>query len=619
MPKLVFSQKWLIGFTLVLVFLSLTQAFGSQPAPGPQENLKLHSFKIVGNKIIKTGEIKKELSEKRPSLWTFWKGEPAFRRADLDFDVARLKIYYRNQGFFHTEITPEVREIGEGKVDVTLHIQEGPWVKVIGVDLRVAGNADLSGLKGRSPLKPGDRFTEQSYTALKTRYLNYLGDHGYPWVKMQGKVVVDEKKNTASISLKIDPGTLSYFGDPHIKDAEKLETPPAAILEKLTFKPGEIFNRSQLLASQRQLYAMGLFQSVLLTPEAVPPQQSKVPIKIELEEKKKHALKFGLGFGDEDLVRTRLEYTWRNLGGGGRILDVSARYSLLGYRFEENFTNPAIFGSQYDFVHQSGATRLDLPGFSDQAYYTQARLERTLAGNLTGYAGYGLEFARPFDIPLQTLMLLQGTEPEKIYRASYLQTGLRLTTVDSQTNPTKGDLVTLDSQVAPTFLGSGLQFSQAVVEARHYQALTDSGVVLAGRVKCGVIEPMQSTSQIPIYRRFFTGGADSVRGYDLDYLGPRNAANDPIGGEAELIASLELRFPLPIYQNLGGVVFMDAGNVFFKIHEMDLGQLKYSPGFGLRYLSPIGPIGIDIAFPTNRINYQEDSRYQIHFTVGYAF
>ncbi|MGA7579492.1 MAG: autotransporter assembly complex protein TamA [Desulfobaccales bacterium] len=620
MPKLVFSQRWLIGFTLVLVFLSLPQAFGSQPAPGPQENLKLHSFKIVGNRIIKTAEIKKELSEKRPSLWTFWKGEPAFRRADLDYDVDRLKIYYRNEGFFHTEITPEVREIGGGKADVTLHIQEGPWVKVIGVDLRVAGNAGLSGLKGPSPLKPGDRFTEQSYSALKTRYLNYLGDHGYPWVKVQGKVVVDEKKNTASISLKVDPGTLSYFGKPHIQDAEKLETPPAAILEKLTFKPGEIFNRSQLFASQRQLYATGLFQSVLLTPEKVPQQESKVPIKIELEEKKKHALKFGLGFGDEDLVRTRLGYTWRNLGGGGRILDLSARYSLLGYRFEENFTNPAIFGSQYDFVHQSGATRLDLPGFSDQAYYTQARLERTLAANLTGYAGYGLEFARPFDIPLQTLILLQGTEPEKMYRASYLQTGLRLTTVDSQTNPTKGELVTLDTQAAPTFLGSGLQFSQAVVEARDYQALTDSGVVLAGRVKCGVIEPMQSTSQIPIDRRFFTGGADSVRGYELDYLGPRNSANDPIGGEAELIASLELRFPLPLYyKNIGGVVFMDAGNVFFKIHDMDLGQLKYSPGFGLRYLSPIGPVGIDIAFPTNRINYEKDSPYQIHFTVGYAF
>lgn len=624
MQNLVSSQRWLIPLIMVLVFLGLDQVLGAETAPPPQENppqenLKLHSLKIVGNKNVKTKEITQELSEKRPSLWTFWKGKPAFRRADLDYDVDRLKIHYRNQGFFHTEIIPEIHERGGGEVDVTLHIKEGPWIKVIGVNVEVTGNPDLSGLEGQSPLEPGDRFNEKDYTALKSRYLDYFGDHGYSRVKVQGKVLISEKQHTASISLKVDPGTLSYFGEPRIKDAEKLETPAAVILEKLTFKPGEIFNRSQLLDSQRKLYAMDLFKSVLLLPEDVPPQEPAVPIKIELEEKKKHALKFGLGFGDEDKVRTRLGLRLRNLGGGGRILDLNARYSLLGYLFEETFTNPAVFGTKFDFVHQSGARRLELPGFNDQAYFTQARMERDLTANLRVYGGYGLEYARPFGIPVQTLILLQGTEPEKLYRASYLQTGLRLETVDSQVNPKKGELMTLGAQVAPTFLGSGLQFSQAILDVRKYQAIGDTGVVLAGRVKGGLIEPMQSTRQIPIVRRLFSGGANSVRGYELNFLGPRNAANDPIGGEAVLEASLELRFPLIIYENLGGVVFMDAGNVFFKIHDLDLGQLKYSPGFGLRYLSPVGPVGIDIAFPTNRINYQQDSRFQIHFTVGYAF
>lgn len=579
----------------------------------------MHCFTIQGNEIVKTSEIKKELSEKRPSLWKFWQGKPEFRRADLDYDVDRLKIYYRNQGFFHTVITPKVTPRGGGEVDVCLQIHEGPWVKVTNVDVRVMGNPDLSGLKGHPPLEPGDRFNEKDYTALKSRYLDYLGDHGYPRAKVNGKVLVSEKQNTARISLKVEPGTLSYFGEPRIKDAGKLETPPAAILEKLTFKPGEIFDRSKLLDSQRKLYATDLFRSALLTPEEVPPEQRVVPVKIELEEKKKHALKAGLGFGDEDKVRTKLGLRLRNLGGGGRILDLGARYSLLGYLVDETFTNPAVFGSRFDFVHQSGARRLELPGFNDQAYFTQARFERDLTAHLRAYGGYGLEIARPFGIPLQSLILLQGTEPEKIYRAAYFQAGLRLETVDNQITPKKGELVTLVSEIAPTFLGSNLQFSQAILEVRKYQAIGDTGVVLAGRVKGGLIEPMQSTNQIPIVRRLFSGGANSVRGYELNFLGPRNSANDPIGGEAVLEASLELRFPLPIYENLGAVVFMDAGNVFFKIHDFDLGQLKYSPGFGLRYLSPIGPVGIDIAFPTNRINYQQDGRYYIHFTVGYAF
>jgi outer membrane translocation and assembly module TamA len=87
-------------------------------------------------------------------------------------------------------------------------------------------------------------------------------------------------------------------------------------------------------------------------------------------------------------------------------------------------------------------------------------------------------------------------------------------------------------------------------------------------------------------------------------------------------ASLEGRFPLPltIYdKKLGGVVFMDAGNVYLKARDIDLGQLKYSPGAGLRYLSPIGAIGVDVAFPVNRISYSHDLPYQIHFTIGYGF
>jgi outer membrane protein assembly factor BamA len=194
-----------------------------------------------------------------------------------------------------------------------------------------------------------------------------------------------------------------------------------------------------------------------------------------------------------------------------------------------------------------------------------------------------------------------------MYRASFALLGLRQDTTDSHIEPRRGGIMNLGGEFAPTFLGSGLQFVQSVVDWRRYQAIGDSRFVAAGRVKFGLIQPIQSTTQIPISRLFFSGGANSVRGYKLDYLGPRNVSGNPVGGETVLEFSLEGRFPLPIYEKIGGVVFLDAGNVFSRIHQLDLGQLKYSPGVGLRYLSPIGAIGVDIAFPTNRINYQQDS------------
>ncbi len=92
---------------------------------------------------------------------------------------------------------------------------------------------------------------------------------------------------------------------------------------------------------------------MVLTPEQVPPQEPTIPIVVELVEKKKRSFKGGLGYGDEDKFRARLGLRYRNLWGGGRLLDLNARYSSLGYLFSESFTNPVVFGSLFDFVQQS--------------------------------------------------------------------------------------------------------------------------------------------------------------------------------------------------------------------------------------------------------------------------
>jgi outer membrane protein insertion porin family len=634
-------QCWLLPLILVLILAGVSRglgaeaaapepAVGSTPAGPPsapvaaapisasgKEALTLHTFRIVGAKTEKAKDLKNELSMKLPSFWPPWGTPPPFRYQDLEYDVERLKNFYRRQGFYHTVIQPEIKYGPKGTVDVTLKIDEGPWVKVTAIEVEVAGSMDLSDLEKKWPLNPGDRFAEKPYDNLKNLYLNYLPNHGYPKVKVKGRVYLDAATNTAKILLAVNPGPLCYFGEVRIKDPEKLETPEAAIREKLTLKAGQIFNQDKIFDTQRKLYATDLFRSVVLTPEQVPPQEPTIPLVVELVEKKKRSVKVGLGYGDEDKFRARVGLRYRNLWGGARVLDLNARYSSLGYLFSESFANPVVFGSSFDFVQQSGARRRDLPGFHDRAYYSQFRLERNIPWNLRVYFGYGLEFARPFNLPVETLLLLQGTQPEKLYRSSAALMGLRQDTTDSNIDPHKGGTLSLANQFAPTFLGSGLQYVQSVVDLRRYHTLGESKFVVAGRVKFGLIQPIQSTSQIPISWLFFSGGANSVRGYQLDYLGPRNASNNPIGGQADLEFSLEGRFP--IYEKIGGVIFLDAGNVFPRVHNLDLGQLKYSPGFGLRYLSPIGPIGLDIAFPTNRINYQQDSPYQIHFSVGYSF
>ncbi len=214
-------------------------------------------------------------------------------------------------------------------------------------------------------------------------------------------------------------------------------------------------------------------------------------------EKKKRSLKGGLGYGDEEKIRARLGLRYRNLWGGGRLLDLDARYSTLGFLASELFTNPAVFGSSFDFVQQSGARQRNLPGFNDRAFFTQSRLERDIPWDLRVYFGHGLEFDRPFNLPVETLIRLEGTQPEKLYRASYALIGLRQDTSDSHIEPRRGGILDLANEFAPTFLGSGIQFLQSVLDLRRYQAIGDSKFVAAGRSGSALSNPSSPPPRSP--------------------------------------------------------------------------------------------------------------------------
>lgn len=610
------GKRQLLAAAVCLVSLVMGAArINAQPDPSSLPVLR--SLRLIGAKTIPAAKIREELVMPLPSPLP-WKKPPIFREGELNADVDRLKHFYRRQGFYHTEIITRIIPVDEGVVAVEIHINEGLYVRVTRLDIKPAVETlplDFSELAAKMPLTVGDRWEEGAYDALKRLYLNHLVDHGYPRGKVEGKVWLDEEKNTAEIELTIIPGPLCYFGNITIKGDP--ESPERVIRRKLTFKTGQPFSHKEIYETQQRLYALDLFQSVILTPEEVPEGERRIPITIEVQEKKKRSLKAGLGYGDEDEFRARLGLRFRNLGGGGRILDLDTKISSLEYRAQGTLFNPLILATDNDLVFQTGYIRRYLPSFTDKSFFTTLRLERDLPHKFRVYAGHGLEFSRPFNVPDETIILLSETTPGKLYRASMALLGVRQETWDNVADPHRGGLFSLTGEIAPNFFGSTIQFVRPVAEIRRYYALWAKDFILAGRIKCGIIQPMQGTTEIPIFRRFFAGGYNSVRGYRLDYLGPRTAGGTPIGGEALLEGSVEAR--IPIYKEFRAVAFLDFGNVFLKVHDLDVGQLKYSSGVGLRYHTPIGPIGVDVGFPLNPINRNQDDAYRFHFTIGQAF
>ncbi len=579
--------------------------------------LTLHALVIKGAKVVPAHQVREQLSFPLPSRWP-WKKAPPFQPEDLENDLERLKIFYRRQGFYQAKIDSRLSIDERGRVSVLLSIDEGPWIRVREIKVTIAEplpDLDLAELQKKNPVRVGERFTERRYEELKALYLTHLQDHGHPRGRVEGKVRLNVEQRTADIMLTVTPGPLCYFGEVQWK--KEAPVPDYLILRKLTFKKGDRFSFKELYESQKRLYDTDLFRSVNLTPAAVPETERHIPVILEVQEAKRGSVRVGVGYGDIDLFRARLGLRLRNLGGGGRLLDLEGKYSLRENRLMGTFTNPQVFASRFDFIAQGGFLHWDLPGFKDRAYFTQVRLERDLPGNFRVYFGHGLEFARPFGIPEETLLILNEAAQEKLFTASMAMFGVRRDTTDNALDPSRGHILSLTQEVATDFLGGNLQFSRTVAEVRGYRSLDRPGLVLAGRLKFGLIFPIQGTEEIPIFRRFFAGGFGSVRGYRFNYLGPRNPAGTPIGGEAIWEGNVEAR--LPLYKEFHGVAFFDFGNVFLKPKDLDPGQFKYAAGFGVRYITPIGPIGLDLGFPLNRIDPRQDPVCRLIFTIGQQF
>ncbi len=603
-------------FLMALLAMQLICRPGLAVEPATAEvPLSLKSLKILGNSIIADKALKKQLTLTLPAIWP-WKKLPPFNESELDFDVERLKAFYRQQGFYHTKIETEVHPDARRQVDVTIMIDEGPWIRTNSIKVEEIGSEsplNFAPLAAAWPLKIGDRFNDSDYEKLKSLYLTHLFNHGHPRGDVQGKVYLDEKLNTADVVLSIDPGPRSYFGKTTVSN--RPETPDYIILRKMAYQEGDLFDVRKIYESQKNLSRLDLFSSVAVTPREVPPTEANIPMEVNVTEAKKRSVSGGLGWGTEDQFRARLGLRLRNLFGGGRYLDFEGRYAKIDSRFAATLTNPQIGGSYFDWVVASALYYREYPSFHNRTLSAQTRLERELPWDIKSYGGYLIQFDKPFDIP-GTVQDLFAEPQDQSFRTSLFFLGCRQDTTDDIINPTKGGIFIVHGELAPTFLGSEPQFLSARVEGRRFINLWEKEFILATRAAVGLMEPIQDTDEIPLYRRFFTGGYNTVRGYRLFLLGPTDIAGNPVGGNALLEANVELRFP--VYKDLRGVAFVDAGNVYPTVGDLNPGNLYYGVGCGLRYNTPIGPVGVDMAFPLRGIQ-QKQGSFQVYLTIGQSF
>jgi outer membrane protein insertion porin family len=597
-----------------------------------------------------------------------WAGiglEPAYLDpAALDADVLRLRVYYHERGFRNAIIRADTAHVGRG-VRVTFRIEEGRPLRVGELTLlAVPEDVPMRPL----PLRVGDTFDIVAYEAGRDTLQARLRNSGYARAQVLiGYEIGGADPHTARVWYEVVPGEVVRFGE--VRVVGTAATSPELVRRMLTFREGERYNRSALLESQRNLYRLQLFRHAEVQADVESDAGGDVPVLVQVAEG--HLRRVRLGAGLNNMECANLDGRWvnRNFAGEGRRFEVRSQvgnllvdqcqqvpvlmtdytpYRELTGLMSVDFTQPWFFGVRNSIGVGLFAERRSVPEvFVRTAVGGHLTVGRSLGGS-TGLAlSYRPEWTRlgaQGDLFFCVSFVACAIEDMRVLREPHWLSPVALTLSADRSNdpftPSSGFIARLDLEHAGGYTGSDFAYTRLIGEGSRYVGERD-GVVLATRLRGGMAWPHGGPEgavavRLNPQKRFFAGGANSVRGFDQYRLGPVvlgidavpwlveseegagcgvAAINDgrcdagaladnrfymrPVGGEVLLEGNLELRFPLPAGRGkLRGAAFVDAGQVWATAADVALGEIMATPGVGIRYYSPVGPIRIDAGFNT---------------------
>lgn len=525
-----------------------------------------------------------------------------------------LRTVYQRQGYLDVQIDFSTSGGAQPKTrDVEFFIDEGPQFVVAGVAFRGLPDGEWGALTKELIGTPWTLDEDVLLVGRVTRQLHNLGYH-----RAEVSILPELNGVTGEVQVlvQIEPGPLYRFGQVEITGPKR--TFEAAIKNRLGLRPGKTYDRSELLAGERRLWFSGAFSEV--STEVVEREGQVLDVAVEVTEGKARNLRGTAGYSQWEQFFVNLGYTDRNFLGTLRELNIEGKYSALEYGGYLQLVDPMVFNSE---------TRASVLGFF---------LREEMPGYQASFLGAGIGLARQFEPPNQT-----GYELQYVWRTVFdievfgegsATAGDELSytvglvgweqTLDRRNNPLapmQGYLLNYQLGLATEAFGGTLNFFQPEAQATYYlplrQITPENQFVpfLVFNHRVGWIGPFGGTKDIPIPERFFMGGPNSVRSFQLDGMGPRDAEGDPLGGELFWLLSSELQ--VPIFGPFYGVAFVDAGNLALTPEEYDWEQTRVALGLGARLYTPIGAVRLDYGY--NLIRRDGDPIGAVQFGFGFTF
>jgi outer membrane protein insertion porin family len=620
---------------------------------GARQLIKRIAFE--GNNTFPESDLKDLMATKEESILSLFTNRGVLDRDVLTNDMAILSNHYLDHGYIdHKFHDPVVLRARDG-LEIVIRVHEGEQYRVgkveIGGDLIEDGKETLKKVKITSgQIFRGSRLRED-IAALADIYTN----KGFAFAQVDPVTKVNAEDKNVDIALVITKGPPVYFN--RVLVAGNHKTRDNVVRRELLATEQELFSSGKITQSRNALQRTGYFEDVQLTTKKTD-QPDTVDLHVDVKEGSTGTFSVGAGYSSGDGFIFNASVAEKNFFGRGQ--GVSGNFSIGTTRqdFIFSFTEPYLNESRLSLGFDAYNTTREYNAFDERrigfgvsttyplqyaslpffGFQSRAPGSDELPTSATPTIWDYMRGGVSYDLTRETIGGIDpGAAPAiKAEKGTSLTSAITpAITYDSRDhffNPTEGAKSAFSIKTAG--LGGDNRFIKADLSGRwHYPLLKDPNwggayvLSLGGSLGYGLGLVKRDTGQrdLPLFERYFLGGMNSVRGFAERSIGPKavscvdedgneicTTTDDVIGGDKSALASVELTFPVLEQYGLRGVAFFDMGNAFNG--NFSFSDFRRSIGIGGRWMSPFGPLRVELGFPLNK--QPGDDTSVIGFSIG---
>jgi len=566
---------------------------------------------ITGNHSFPEEKIRRQMLTRPPGF--LYKGY--FNPEVLDDDVEAVRSFYRAQGFPDVEVTASAERSPDSPgVDVVMNIEENVQTRVASVDMEGLDVVSFDEAIAVLDSQVGTPFRPYMVKSDENALSALIAEQGYPHVTVTSAVTIDPDRSGARIRYQVDPGPFVRMGDVYFSG--NFRTRETILRNEVSLDPEAPFSLKGVLDSRRNLQNLNCIDSVGLRHVGLKEKRDTVHVFAEFQEKKPYFIEAGGGYQNDKGLFAHGQVGDRNLFGKNRNASLSGEVSEIGYRYDASVMEPRLFGTRTSagasaYAERSAPFNLD---FESRTYGGALTFGRKLSRAV--YSGLSFRFEQREQIPddeAGEIILSGDTEEFERRRIFALMPSIRYDSRDSFVRPKKGVYSTLSVDVSKGLTNTVDDFSKTRFDFRLYRSPLKR-LTIAWLNRVGYLSPYGDSDTVPDDQLFYLGGTQDVRGFRENRL-RTDDEDQPVGGRLAVAESVEFR--IDIGRGFEMAVFLDAGTVNSDFGEITSDTIRVTAGGGLRYITPIGAMGLLYGHKLDRRD--DESAGRLHFSIGYTF